>query len=142
MKLIKYTNPTNKTYLNDACGSLNQTQNICHTGFLFCLVDLPFRNPQDCSLGDYATPVIGTENLLNFNNGSANFTYRFQIEKMPSKGIGMMVEVRDYWTNSTWAPIDFYTTELSFTTDRTVQKRLSSLFNHNTSLLIESRVSF
>lgn len=51
-----------------------------------------------------------------------------------------MVEVRDYWTNTTWAPIDFYTTDLPFTKDIIVQKRFTSLLNHNTSLLIESRV--
>lgn len=93
MKLITYANPSNRTYLNNACGqvvanqSQTQQENVCHTGFLFCLVDLPFRNPQDCSLGDYATPVVGTDNLLDFNNGSMNFTYQFAIEKIPSVSI-------------------------------------------------------
>lgn len=60
----------------------------------------------------------------------------------------MMIEVRDYWNNNTWGPIDFYTSALadvplSYRTidpKFTVQKKFTSLFNHNSSLLVQSKV--
>ena len=104
MKLIEFKNPLNRTYSNKPCGGtygpngelLNSNEifsNItlkyaedkeCQTGFLFCLVDLPFRNPQNCSLGDYTTPVLGTNHIVFSPNASHNFTYKFTINKLPS----------------------------------------------------------
>ena len=90
MKLIEYRNPSSQTYLHEDCGppqilkheSSNVTQ--CNTGFLFCLVDLPFRNPQNCSQGDFATPVLGTQNHMQFDQALANnFTYQFSIKQLP-----------------------------------------------------------
>lgn len=79
MQLIEYNNPLNKTYSNKMCSS-NAT---CNTGFLFCLVDLPFRNPQNCSLGDLVTPVLGG-NSIQFKS---NFTYEFTIKHLPPVNI-------------------------------------------------------
>jgi hypothetical protein len=79
MQLIEYTNPLNNTYSNKACSS-NYT---CNTGFLFCLVDLPFRNPQNCSLGDLTTPVLGGNTIHFVSNKENNFTYEFLIRNLP-----------------------------------------------------------
>lgn len=79
MQLVEYNNPLNKTYSNKLCSS-NTT---CNTGFLFCLVDLPFRNPQNCSLGDLTTPIFGG-NSINFKtNQTHNYTYEFTIKHLP-----------------------------------------------------------
>ena len=55
----------------------------CNIGFLFCLVDLPFRNPQNCSLGDFATPVLSTGKTIVEFKPSLNFTYKFTLKKLP-----------------------------------------------------------
>ncbi len=81
LKLVEYKNPSSKTYQNEQCGPLKNSEN-CNTGFLFCLVDLPFRNPQNCSLGDFTTPVLGTSSSIHFEN-LENFTYKFLIKKLP-----------------------------------------------------------
>lgn len=194
MKLIEFKNPLNRTYSNKPCGGtygpngelLNSNEIFsnttlkyaedkeCQTGFLFCLVDLPFRNPQNCSLGDYTTPVLGTNHIVFSPNASHNFTYKFTINKLPSvtsillflnfigkmslkssnsrifqQGFGMMIEVRDYFVKTRWEPIDFYTSALadvplsikSSNSTYTVKKRFSSLFNHNSSLLVQSKVN-
>ena len=60
----------------------------------------------------------------------------------------MMIEVRDYWTNSTWGPVDFYTSALadvplslkSLDAAYKVKKHFTSLFNHNSSLIVQSQV--
>ena len=62
----------------------------------------------------------------------------------------MMIEVRDYFPNGTWDPLDFYTSALadvplslkssSANSVYTVKKKFSSLFNHNSSLVVESKV--
>lgn len=108
MKLIEYNNPSNRTYSNKNCGgggissrsssssgvsSVSSVSNggsggsggggECKTGFLFCLVDLPFRNPQNCSLGDFTTPVLGANNIV-FDQFSNSFDYKFTIKKLPS----------------------------------------------------------
>ncbi len=75
MKLNDFKNPTNRTYLNNYC--FQKTD--CNIGFVFCLIDLPFRNPQNCTLGDYTTPVIG-KNDVSFAEASNNFTYQFTIK--------------------------------------------------------------
>jgi hypothetical protein len=61
----------------------------------------------------------------------------------------MMIEVRDYLTNTTWEPIDFYTSALadvplsvkSLNSTYIVRKKFTSLFNHNSSLVVQSKVS-
>ena len=61
----------------------------------------------------------------------------------------MMIEVRDYTSKETWDPIDFYTSALadvplsikSSNTTYTVRKRFSSLFNHNSTLQVQSKVN-
>ena len=86
MRLIEYINPSNKTYSNKHCGGDNTdvaNNKDCKTGFLFCLVDLPFRNPQNCSLGDFTTPILGG-NTIRFNITDRNNTYKFPIHKLPS----------------------------------------------------------
>lgn len=83
MRLIEYSNPSNKTYSNKHCGGGGRFGADCKTGFLFCLVDLPFRNPQNCSLGDFTTPVLGG-NSIRFNVTNRNNTYKFPIHKLPS----------------------------------------------------------
>lgn len=90
MKLIEYNNPLNRTYTNKKCGGDSAINSAidpaCQTGFLFCLVDLPFRNPQNCSVGDYTTPVLGGNRIVFNQNGSSNnsYTYKFSISKLPS----------------------------------------------------------
>ena len=82
MKLIEFSNPSNTTYTNKPCGlASNSVQ--CETGFLFCLVDLPFRNPQNCSLGDYTTPILGGNRIRFKPNATQNFTYKFLIKNLP-----------------------------------------------------------
>lgn len=94
MRLIEFSNPLNRTYSNKFCGGGGQItaankfdrslQKPCQVGFLFCLVDLPFRNPQNCSLGDYTTSVMGSTNRILFTpNRANNFTYTFLIKKLP-----------------------------------------------------------
>ena len=82
MKLIEFSNPSNKTYTNKPCGLASKSDQ-CETGFLFCLVDLPFRNPQNCSLGDYTTPIFGGNRKLFTPNATQNFTYKFLIKNLP-----------------------------------------------------------
>ncbi len=96
IKLIEYKNPDGRTYLDMACGPPNtktvSTDSLeskaapkpCQTGFLICLVDLPFRNPQNCSLGDVSTPVLGSTNTMDFNQSDDKYTYQFPIEQLPS----------------------------------------------------------
>lgn len=89
MELIQFRNPSTKTYLNEECGSPSSSSNsnekpTCNIGFLFCLVDLPFRNPQNCSLGDFATPVLTTNSFMNFGESSAeNYSYKFKLKELP-----------------------------------------------------------
>jgi hypothetical protein len=63
----------------------------------------------------------------------------------------MMIEVRDYYEDNFWEPIDFYTSALADIPLilkskqeklNPVQKRFSSLFNHNSSLIVQSKVNF
>jgi hypothetical protein len=62
----------------------------------------------------------------------------------------MMIEVRDYNKDGSWEPIDFYTSALAdvpltLKTSNgayTVKKRFSSLFKHNSSLSVQSKVRF
>jgi hypothetical protein len=110
MKLIEFSNPLNKTYSNKFCSNALKSKelsqkyqrnnynfnaaatarsslllnNDCETGFLFCLVDLPFRNPQNCSLGDFTTPVLGGNQIFFTPNATQNYTYKFTIKKLPS----------------------------------------------------------
>jgi hypothetical protein len=90
MDLIQFVNPSNKTYSNKPCGgsgAISSTKNeinTCQIGFLFCLVDLPFRNPQNCSLGDYTTTVLGSNSIKFIKNETNNYNYKFIINKMPS----------------------------------------------------------
>lgn len=88
MKLIEYNNPTNRTYSDKNCGGDELIPADCKTGFLFCLVDLPFRNPQNCSLGDFTTPVLGGNKILFSEKSSSNdettYSYKFSIDKLPS----------------------------------------------------------
>lgn len=88
MRLIEFKNPTNRTYSNKNCGSgdsgdLVSSNSVCKTGFLFCLVDLPFKNPQNCSLGDFTTPVLGY-NSIQFNISDRKNSYKFPIHHLPS----------------------------------------------------------
>ena len=61
----------------------------------------------------------------------------------------MMIEVRDYESKEKWEPIDFYTSALadvplsikSSNTTYTVRKKFQSLFNHNSTLKIQSKVN-
>ena len=60
----------------------------------------------------------------------------------------MMIEVRDYLSADKWEPLDFYTSALadvplsikSSNSTYTVRKRFSSLFNHNSSLQVQSKL--
>lgn len=63
--------------------------------------------------------------------------------------MGMMIEVRDYYEDNFWEPIDFYTSALADVPLaikskkeilNPVRKRFSSLFNHNSSLIVQSKV--
>lgn len=62
----------------------------------------------------------------------------------------MMIEVRDYVNADKYQHVDFYTSALadvplsikSSNSTYTVRKRFSSLFNHNSSLLVQSKVIF
>ena len=90
MKLLEFSNPLNRTYSNKPCG-INSQENQCDTGFLFCLVDLPFRNPQNCSLGDYTTPVFGGNHIKFTPNATQNFTYVFKIKKLPSVSLILFI---------------------------------------------------
>lgn len=85
MRLIEYNNPSNRTYSNKKCGGDGGGSfgSDCKTGFLFCLVDLPFRNPQNCSLGDFTTPILGG-NSIHFNLSDSNNTYKFPIQRLPN----------------------------------------------------------
>ena len=83
LKLIEYNNPLGRTYLNEDCGRSKTASSSCNTGFLFCLVDLPFRNPQNCSLGDFSTPVLGNTSFIDFNTLTDQFTYKFLIKSLP-----------------------------------------------------------
>ncbi len=59
-----------------------------------------------------------------------------------------MIEVRDYLKDGSWEPMDFYTSALadvplSLRTSNSgyiVKKRFSSLFKHNSSLTVQSKV--
>ena len=62
----------------------------------------------------------------------------------------MMIEVRDYFEDNFWEPIDFYTSALAdipliLKSKQEhldpVKKRFSSLFNHNSSLIVQSKVN-
>jgi hypothetical protein len=89
MKLNDFKNPTNRTYLNNFC--MEKTD--CNVGFVFCLIDLPFRNPQNCTLGDYTTPVLGG-NDISFPNSSNNYTYYFTIKPRAPVSIACSVGYR------------------------------------------------
>jgi hypothetical protein len=39
----------------------------CDTGFLFCLVRLPFQNPHNCTLGDHFTGFVGADDIYFVN---------------------------------------------------------------------------
>lgn len=80
MRLVEFDNHLNRTYSNQMCGPDTSPTESCRIGFLFCLVDLPFRNPQNCSLGDHITPVLGS-NHIDFT--LKNVTYKFKIKKIP-----------------------------------------------------------
>lgn len=63
--------------------------------------------------------------------------------------MGMMIEVRDYYEESFWEPVDFYTSALADVplglkpkrdSINSIQKKFSSLFNHNSSLTVHSKV--
>lgn len=157
IKLIEYKNPAGKTYLDSACGPPDSVEaradsQPCQTGFLMCLVDLPFRNPQNCSLGDVSTSVLGTANVIRFNSvkDTSKYIYQFAIEKLPAEGLGMMIEVRDYWDSNSWGPVDFYTSTLAdvplATRGRDSKslkynvKEFRSLFGHKTTLRVETRL--
>lgn len=83
IKLIEFQNPTNRTYSNKLCSNKIENENICNTGFLFCLIDLPFRNPQNCTLGDHITPILGG-NSITFSQDITNYTYQFLIRQLPT----------------------------------------------------------
>lgn len=91
MRLIEFNNPSNRTYSNKNCGGPGGGGGGgCKTGFLFCLVDLPFRNPQNCSLGDFTTPVLGS-NSIQFNLFDRNNSYKFPIHKLPSVSLTKII---------------------------------------------------
>ncbi len=130
LQLIQFSNPSSTTYLNEPCYKKD-----CQMGLLLCLVDLPFRNPQNCSLGDMITPVLTSKSSDSLN--SSNTNYKFTIDELPPDGIGMMIEVRDYWNTSVWNHIDFYTSTLAdvpLDALMPTTKVFSSLFNHNSTL--------
>lgn len=61
----------------------------------------------------------------------------------------MMIEVRDYFEENFWEPVDFYTSALAdvplvfkskIDIISPIKKRFSSLFNHNSSLTVQSKV--
>lgn len=60
----------------------------------------------------------------------------------------MMVEVRDYYSNDKYQHVDFYTNALAdvplsipiANTVYTVRKTFTSLFDHNSSLIVESKL--
>ena len=89
MSLIRFDNPLNTTYSNKTCGGgyKKNTSRECRVGFLFCLVELPFSNPQNCSLGDHSTPRPLGSNHIDFANLSQReqqlTTYTFPMRHVP-----------------------------------------------------------
>jgi hypothetical protein len=81
MELLEFDNPLNRTYTHKPCSSPGGE---CQTGFLFCLVDLPFRNPQSCSLGDHVTPALGGNHIKFLSTPTQNYTYSFKFANIPS----------------------------------------------------------
>lgn len=67
LRLLHYKNRNGLTYENRPCDTrlehdINE-DGRCDTGFLFCLVNLPFRNPHNCTLGDYLTGFVGADDI-------------------------------------------------------------------------------
>lgn len=93
MRLVEFDNHLNRTYSNQMCGPDTSPTESCRIGFLFCLVDLPFRNPQNCSLGDHITPVLGS-NHIDFT--LKNFTYQFRIKKIPPVKFKFLLLILSY----------------------------------------------
>lgn len=71
IRLLQYKNRNGLTYENRPCDTrLDHDINRdgrCDTGFLFCLVPLPFQNPHNCTLGDYFTGFVGADEIFFVN---------------------------------------------------------------------------
>jgi hypothetical protein len=67
LRLLHYKNRNGLTYENRPCDTrlehdINR-DGRCDTGFLFCLVRLPFQNPHNCTLGDHFTGFVGADDI-------------------------------------------------------------------------------
>jgi hypothetical protein len=72
IRLLHYINRNGLTYENRPCDTrleydINR-DGRCDTGFLFCLVRLPFQNPHNCTLGDHFTGFVGADDIYFVNN--------------------------------------------------------------------------
>ena len=71
VRLLQYKNRNGLTYENRPCDTrlehdINR-DGRCDTGFLFCLVPLPFQNPHNCTLGDHFTGFVGADEIFFVN---------------------------------------------------------------------------
>lgn len=71
LRLLHYKNRNGLTYENRPCDTrlehdINR-DGRCDTGFLFCLVHLPFQNPHNCTLGDHFTGFVGGDDIHFIN---------------------------------------------------------------------------
>ncbi|CAF0727708.1 unnamed protein product [Adineta ricciae] len=120
LRLLHYKNRNGLTYENRACDTrlehdINR-DGRCDTGFLFCLVQLPFRNPHNCTLGDHFTGFVGADDIhfINIDQQLTRPPLTFYNKKQrsslislwfqptiyfrfpyPKAGIGLIVEVYD-----------------------------------------------
>ncbi|CAF4008494.1 unnamed protein product [Adineta steineri] len=120
LRLLHYKNRNGLTYENRPCDTrlehdINR-DGRCDTGFLFCLVRLPFQNPHNCTLGDHFTGFVGADDIhfVNINQKFPRSSYAVQNKKQrsslislwfqptiyfhfkyPKNGIGLIVEVFD-----------------------------------------------
>ncbi|CAF3647199.1 unnamed protein product [Rotaria sordida] len=137
LRLLHYKNRNGLTYENRPCDTrlehdINR-DGRCDTGFLFCLVHLPFQNPHNCTLGDHFTGFVGGDDIhfinidqqlqrrsiLSINKKrqrSSLISLWFQPTiyfhfNYPKTGIGLIVEVFDIDDNNNQTihdSIDFY----------------------------------
>ncbi|CAF4495240.1 unnamed protein product [Rotaria socialis] len=121
LRLLHYKNRNGLTYENRPCDTrLEHDINLdgrCDTGFLFCLVQLPFQNPHNCTLGDHFTGFVGADDI-HFINIDQHLQRRSSVSNYkkiqrsslisvwfqpkinfqfnyPKTGVGLIVEVFD-----------------------------------------------
>ncbi|CAF0990390.1 unnamed protein product [Didymodactylos carnosus] len=169
LRLIHYKNRHGQTYENRPCDIKIQhdvnRDGRCDTAFLFCLVELPFQNPHNCTLGDYFTGFVGADDIhfINIDDNDTHIrpymqqrshttslwflpTIYFKF-KYPKNGIGLIVEVfdvDDLQNQMFHDSIDFYGRTLLdirlSTSKQTAQLQhivLRSLFGSYTNLTVD-----